>query len=67
MERTRNKSGKNQQKQSKFINSGFLMTVFLFSFLSFFFNLRSASADLAAGLVSYWKLDETSGTTAFDS
>src|SRR3989344_5147390 len=45
---------------------------FLFVFFvlidSFIFSIpTTASADISSGLVGYWKLDETSGTTATDS
>jgi len=39
----------------------------LFFFSLFIFSFQSASADITTGLVSHWKLDETSGTIATDS
>ena len=39
----------------------------LFFLLLFIFSFQSASADITTGLVSHWKLDETSGTIATDS
>src|SRR3989344_4635920 len=41
-----------------------IFVAFIFFFL---FPLTQANADIATGLVSHWKLDETSGTTAADS
>ncbi|MBM2817917.1 MAG: apu 3 [Parcubacteria group bacterium] len=40
---------------------------FIFVAFIFLFPLTQANADIATGLVSHWKMDETSGTTATDS
>ena len=56
---------KNIVNNMKFQNPVFLFTFFIFSL--FLFNFHPVSADISSGLVGYWKLDETSGTTASDS
>ena len=44
-----------------------LSFIAFFVFLFFFFSVNFTSADITTGLVSHYKLDETSGTTAYDS
>src|SRR3990167_5402647 len=45
----------------------FVLSFSVFAAYIFFFPLSHAKADITNGLVSHYKLDETSGTTATDS
>ena len=49
----------------KFKNFAFLVAFFIFPL--FIFSFQFAHADIATSLISHWKMDETSGTTAADS
>src|SRR3989338_7548726 len=49
----------------KFKNFAFWIVIFIFTL--FIFSFQFAHADISTGLVSHYKLDETSGTTAADS
>ena len=44
-----------------------LLKTFLFAILTVFGLCTSARADITTGLLSYYKLDETSGLTAADA
>ena len=44
-----------------------LLLASVFTTAFFLFGFHSASADITTGLVNHYKLDETSGTTAYDS
>src|SRR3989338_6799822 len=44
-----------------------VLSFFIFSAFLFLLPFSQPRADIATGLVSHWKMDETSGTTATDS
>ena len=44
-----------------------VLSFFIFAAFLFLLPFSQTRADIATGLVSHWKLDETSGTTAVDS
>src|SRR3989338_3105382 len=54
-----------EMKNEKIKNFAFWIVIFIFPL--FIFSFQFAHADISTGLVSHYKLDETSGTTATDS